>query len=137
MNLFKRLFGIPMSHKEIYDKKRQNFIERSQKLFDFLVKDYGYNKPVHVAGRRQEDGTILHDEIKYEKQMDDKTIVLFNSYHPVDYGFELRIFTPSISIQSKDREILFYVLKEDQDMEQSYLIDAVKVLQKKLFNTKF
>ena len=103
-----------MTQGETYELKRTNFISKSTELFHFLVTEFGFNSPVHQKSE-QPNGVVIRDVIEYEK--DGFTVQLLNAYHPRDYGFELNI-TPA-SIEKK--ELFAFVLKEDQDVEQSYL----------------
>lgn len=65
----------------------------------------------------------------YSNHSIDRKIVFYNAYHPVDYGFELQFYKPSISTRITDCVIVHYVLKEKQDIEQSYLVDVVELLK--------
>jgi hypothetical protein len=53
---------------------------------------------------------------------------LYNAYHPVDYGFELRFH----DLRKIQYEIIYFKLKENQDVEQFYLHEAAKTLLTKL-----
>lgn len=117
-----------MTPGEIYETKRNNFINNTLKYFEFLCSEYGFDKPIHDECI-QENGVILNDYLKYENRSIDRLIVISNSYHPVDYGFEINFYKPSISIKHGDSKMVYYVLKEKQDVEQSYLFEAAKVLK--------
>ncbi|MDJ0829209.1 MAG: hypothetical protein QNI92_05110 [Desulfobacterales bacterium] len=113
---------------EIYALKRQNFVAKVTKYFGFLSKDYGYVGPEHDF-HKQPNGTITCDSLMYTNTALDRQVVFYNAYHPVDYGFELQFYIPSISTEHADRVIAHYVLKENQDIGQTYLDDVVKLLK--------
>tara|TARA_B100000674_G_C37331732_1_gene685614 strand:+ start:95 stop:544 length:450 start_codon:yes stop_codon:yes gene_type:complete len=119
-----------MTPGEIYDIKRNNFIKKTTSLFNYLITDYGYQSPKHKT-YHQDNGTVINDELVYLKLDSSRQLIISNSYHPVDYGFEINLKS---NINSKT-EMLHYVLKEDQDMEQSYL-DEVSILLKTKFQKK-
>ena len=48
-----------------------------------------------------------------------------NSYHPVDYGFEINL----TDLKTGTEEILHSVLKENQDIEQNYLKNSSELLK--------
>ena len=113
---------------EIYQTKRNNFIEKTLKLFNFLTTKYGYDKPIHEEGK-QDDGVIITDDFRYINKNLDRLISISNSYHSVDYGFAISFYKPSISTVYGKGAMAFYVLKEKQDIEQIYLIEAAKHLE--------
>ena len=108
------------------EKIRQNFIEKTQVYFGYLIKDYGYT----FIGIEQSDWA---DKLTYENISIDRKIVLSNSYHPADYGFEIQRYRPSVSINHSDREFQIYVLKEKQDNDQEYLLKASEQLRNQYF----
>ena len=74
----------PMTPGEVYHFKRNNFIEKTLKYFNFLVSEFGYSGPTHKFSQ-QENGTITRDQINYENLVTDRGISIVNAYHPVDY----------------------------------------------------
>ena len=118
----------PMTPKEAYDFKRKCFIEKTIKYFNFLVTDFGYKEPFHKISQ-QENGTEILDEFIYENRNVDRLVTVSNAYHPVDYGFEICFYKPSISTAYGKREMVYYLLKDDQDIEQSYLEQAARTLK--------
>ena len=113
-----RLYG------EIYEHKRKNFINNTQKYFKFLETEFGFNKP-NCRFFEQENGTIISDHVEYESIPSNKKIIISNNYHPVDYGFEINI----INTKGGTNEMLCYVLKEKQDIKQEYLKEQAEVLR--------
>jgi hypothetical protein len=109
-----------MDRVKAYETRRRNFIEQAMKHFEFLCIEFDYSQPEHSL-HQQPNGVVIADSLDYLNVKIDRLIVLWNAYHPVDYGFELQFFRPSISTRHADRFIAHYVLKEDQDIEQSYL----------------
>jgi hypothetical protein len=107
---------IEMIPKEIYDRRRSNFVEKTQNYFQFLETEFGFNKPIHLFFK-QPNGVITSDRIEYENDRLKKKITISNSYHPIDYGFEINL----TDLEINDTEMLFYLLKENQDVEQEYL----------------
>jgi hypothetical protein len=113
-----------------YETKRRNFIERGTLLFSFLCDEFSYSGPVH-SFYQQPNGVVIADYLQYDNEEIDRRIVLKNAYHPVDYGFELQFFRPSVSTRHADRFMAHYVLKEEQDVEQSYLLGAAALAKDK------
>ena len=111
-----------MTPGEIHNLKRKNFIEKTKKYFEFLVLEYGYNKPNHIRSQ-QPNNVIIRDKFIYKGY--DKTIIILNAYHPVDYGFQINL----IHNQTGQTQMIHYVLKENQDVEQSYLKKASEFLK--------
>jgi len=111
-----------MTPGEIYNTKRENFIDKSITQFGFLVSVYRYDSPIHRIFK-QANGVVTCDEFEYAGSQ--KTIIIHNAYHPVDYGFEINI----INHLTKDSDMVYHVLKEQQDMEQSYLPKAAEFLR--------
>ena len=111
-----------------YTIKRLNFITNAKIYFAFLHSNYGYNEPIHVE-KKQENGFVLSDELSYSNINTNRIISLKNSYHPVDYGFELCVYNVLLSTLHKDRKMVYYILKEDQDVEQTYLEEAAVILK--------
>ena len=109
-----------MTNKEDYDLKRKNFIEKASRHFRYLCDEFGYLTPVHST-HQQPNGFILCDSLEYLNESIDRLIILYNAYHPNDYGFEVRFFRPSISTRPSERVMVYHVLKEDQDNDQSFL----------------
>jgi hypothetical protein len=95
-------------------KRRQNFTEKSLRYFDYLTKEFGYT----FKGKEQSDWT---DRLIYENSAVDRMVIISNEYHPVDYGFEIQWFKPTVSKNHSDREFQICVLKENQDDSQEYL----------------
>lgn len=118
-----------MTPREKYDPKRKNFLEKTQKYFEFLVSDCGFNEPIYLINE-QPNGTVISDELKYEHKGLKKSVIISNSYHPVDYGFEINLN----DLTTGQSEMLHFVLKESQDMEQGYLKEAAKILKNELNN---
>ena len=111
-----------MKQNEIHNLRRKNFIEKTKVNFEFLVSELGFNTPKHLK-TTQPNGTIIQDKIEYDKK--DKKIIILNSYHPADYGFEINL----IEKETGETEMLHHVLKESQDVEQSYLKLAAEFLR--------
>jgi len=117
-----------MNRKEAYDLKRKNFIENSMNIFRFICKDYGYLDPVHSFSQHP-NGVITSDSLEYRNGSIDRLVVIYNAYHPNDYGFEVQFYCPSISTLISDKVMVYHVLKEDQDIDQSYLKKAARHIQ--------
>jgi hypothetical protein len=121
-----------MTLKEIYDLKRKYFIDKTIENSKYLVDNFGYSQPIHQISKQAND-IIISEVFQYENKFIDRLITVSNSYHPVDYGFEICVYRPTISLQFIDREILFYVLKEQQDIEQSYIYTIAGQLKDTFF----
>ncbi len=116
-----------MKPQELYDLKRKNFIEKVKKYFEFLKLEYNYN----YKNCMQPNKVVTQD--LFEFIGDKNKIIISNSYHPVDYGFEINI----IDLKTEKKEMIYFKLKEEQDIEQKYIIEASEVLKKFINNTKF
>lgn len=121
-----------MTPGQAFDFKRKNFLEKTLSNFYFLVSEFGYNEPSHKFWQ-QDNGSITRDEFRYENLIADRGICIVNAYHPVDYGFEINFYKPSDKTARRTEEMVYYVLKEDQDIEQSYLEQAAKTLKSNFF----
>ena len=119
-----------MKPEEIHENKRRNFVEKVNALCSFLCTEFGYIGPEHRFSR-QDNGTVICDELIYKNEKIDRQISFYNGYHPVDYGFEIQFYMPSISTEASKREMVHYVLKEDQDIEQTYMYEAINILKEK------
>jgi len=113
-----------MTPKENYDMKRENFIEKTKLYFDFLITEFDFDKPNYKFSD-QPNGVIIADEFEFNNTNKNLKIVLSNSYHPVDYGFEINL----IDLKTGTEEMLHSVLKENQDIEQNYLKNASEFLK--------
>ncbi|WP_192820951.1 hypothetical protein [Rufibacter sp. LB8] len=116
-----------MNIKEQYDAKRKNFIEKSLRFFECLSTDYGYDKPTHTESK-QPNGVIIYDQIEYINKAAERVVRVSNAYHPVDYGFEIRIVNTTPPETHLGGQLVYFVLKEDQDVEQDYLEKAASLL---------
>lgn len=108
--------------------RRENFVLKIPQYFNFLVEDFGYLMTEHQVSQ-QDNGFILSDNFSYENLAVDRLITLRNAYHPVDYGFELCLYKPSVSKMNKDREMVYFRPKEQQDLDQTYLKEASRCLK--------
>lgn len=117
-----------MTPGEIYNLKRKNFIEKTKKNFEFLISEFGFREPEHLTNQ-QPNEAIIQDRIEYDRT--DKKLTLLNAYHPVDYGFEMNLTDK----ENGETEMVYFVLKENQDIEQSYIESAAQFL-KNIFGTK-
>lgn len=111
-----------MTPGEFYNTKRENLIDKSINQFGFLVSVYRYDSPIHRIFK-QANGVVTCDEFEYASSQ--KTIIIHNAYHPAEYGFEINI----IDHFSNQSEMVYHVLKEKQDLEQSYLLKAAEFLR--------
>ncbi len=111
-----------MAPEENYSLKRKNFIEEVKKNFEFLISEFGFNAPKHFS-HKQPNGTISQDILEYDRT--DKKLTFLNAYHPIDYGFEMNLTHK----ENGDTEMLHFVLKENQDIEQSYIESAAQFLR--------
>ena len=82
--------------------------------FEFLVSEYGYCSPEYSTSL-QPNGVATQGKFTYERP--DKTITITNAYHPNDYGFEINLTEK----KTGHVEMLHFVLKENQGIEQYYL----------------
>jgi hypothetical protein len=126
--IFKDNNSNKMTPGEIYDFKRKNFIDKTTENFRYLVESFGYSQPTHKTSK-QDNGVIILDEFQYENKLTDRLVTISNAYHPVDYGFEICAYRPSISTNHPDREMLIIIYKEKQDAEQAYIPTVAKRLK--------
>jgi hypothetical protein len=120
-----------MKFSQEYDLKRNNFISKVTKYFEFLILEFNYRGP-EIMCHKQENGTIIRDTINYINIDKKRKIELSNSYHPNDYGFELLIYN-LIDKKSNDFKMLYNQLKEKQDIEQEYLKEISDRLRKEFY----
>ncbi len=109
-----------MTPGEIYDLKRNNFIDKTIENFKYLVNDFGYSGPTHRIGQ-QDDGTIILDEFHYENKLADRLVTVSNAYHPVDYGFEICVYRPSISKIILTEKCYYFYLKKSKTLDKHIL----------------
>ncbi len=114
-----------MTPGEIYDKKRINFINKTKQYFDFLISEFDFNKPIYTFSE-QPNGSVISDKFEFNNSHGNLKISISNSYHPVDYGFEIKL----TDLNAGTEELIQSVLKEKQDIEQSYLEKASEDLKK-------
>ena len=113
-----------MTPGEVNDTLRNNFVEKAKEYFEFLNSELHFEGPNHRF-YEQANGSITRDELRYENQH--SILVIINAYHPVYYGFEINL-TDKLTVRTK---MLYHVLKEEQDIEQSYLKKVVEDFRKK------
>ena len=112
------------THKEIYDTKRANFINKTKLYFEFLTLEFDFDEPNYTF-YKQSNGTILSDKFEFNNLDRNLRITISNAYHPVDYGFEIKL----TDLNTGTEEMIYNVLKENQDIEQSYLEKASEFLK--------
>ena len=110
-----------MTPGELYELKRMNFIKETKSNFDSLLKSLDFSEPRHEEFK-QDNGTVLNDEIIYLNTDKNIEIIFSNSYHPVDYGMEINI------AKGTEKEMIYFKLKEEQDIEQSYIKATTKIV---------
>lgn len=98
-----------MNTREIYILKRENFVKKVKLYFDFLISEYKFEYTY------QENE--LTDKFDFNSDKFNFKVVLLNAYHPVDYGFEINL----INLKTKSEEMIYNLLKDDQDVEQEYI----------------
>lgn len=113
-----------MTPGEIYNTKRKNFIEKTKLYFDFLPTEFDFDKPIYTFSE-QSNGSVISDKFEFNSADRNLKIVVSNSYHPVDYGFEINL----TDLKTGAKEMVHYVLKENQDIEQNYLEKASEYLK--------
>ena len=114
-----------MTQGEKYEEKRRNFIVKVQKHFEFLVLELNFELQP-IISHAQPNGTVILDEIIYKRK--DKNVIISNAYHPVDYGFEINI----TDVESRTSKMIYELVKEKQDISQSYIVDASINLRDKI-----
>jgi len=110
--------------KEIYDTKRTNFVKKTKLYFEFLTSEFDFDDPNYTFSE-QSNGTILSDKFEFNNSDRNLRITISNAYHPVDYGFEINL----IDLNTGTEEMIYNVLKENQDIEQNYLLKASEFLK--------
>jgi len=113
-----------MTNHELYELKRKNFIQSTKLTFDLLLKSMGFSDAEYIY--KQENGTVTRDEICYKHKEKNLKIEFSNSYHPVDYGMEI-----NVQMDSKS-EMIYYKLKEEQDIEQTYIVESKNIVEQYL-----
>ena len=110
--------------KEIYETKRTNFVNKTKLNFEFLTSEFDFDEPKYTFSE-QSNGTILSDKFEFNNSDKNLRITISNAYHPVDYGFEINL----TDLNTGTEEMIHNVLKENQDIEQSYLQKASEFLK--------
>ncbi len=105
--------------KKIYDTKRESFVDKTKLFFGFLTTDFEFDKPIYTFSQ-QSNGVVILDKFEFNNFDKNLKITISNAYHPLDYGFEINL----IDLKSETEEMIYYVLKENQDDEQKYLEKA-------------
>lgn len=110
--------------KEIYDTKRKNFVNKTKLYFEFLTSEFDFDEPNYTFSE-QPNGTAITDKFEFNNADKNLKITILNNYHPVDYGFEINL----TDLNTGTEEMIHHVLKENQDVEQSYLEKASEFLK--------
>lgn len=84
--------------------------------FEFLTSEFDFDKPNYTFSE-QSNGTVIADIFEFNNSDNNLRITISNAYHPVDYGFEINL----TDLNTGAEEMIHHVLKENQDIEQSYL----------------
>jgi hypothetical protein len=113
-----------MTPGEIYDTKRGNFVHKTKLYFGFLTSDFDFDEPTYTSSE-QSNGAIIADKFEFNNSDRNLKITVSNAYHPVDYGFEINL----TDFNTGKEEMIHSVLKENQDIEQSYLEKASEYLK--------
>lgn len=114
-----------MTAGEIYDTKRKNFVDKTKVYFEFLTIEYDFDEPIYTFSK-QSNGVVITEKFEFNNADKNLKIIVSNSYHPVDYGFEINL----TDLKTGTEEMIESVLKEHQDIEQSYLKNASEYLKK-------
>ena len=93
--------------------------------FQFLCNEYGLKGPIY-KGCEQSKGIIIGNKFEYSRLIRGKVILISNSYHPNDYGYEVYLN----DLINDNKELLDYVLQDYQDSEQKYLKNSSEYLRK-------
>ncbi len=110
--------------KEIYDTKRRNFVNKTKLYFEFLTSEFHFDEPIYKFSE-QPNGTVIKDKFEFNNSDKNLKITISNAYHPVDYGFEINL----TDLNTGAEEMIHHVLKENQNIEQSYLEKAAEFLK--------
>lgn len=109
---------------ENYSLKRKNFVEKCQSVFYFLIDEMKYYPPEVI----QEE---YSDHVSYINVQGTRWLTFSNAYHPSDHGFTFRIAKVENGILLQEVTAL-YLLKEEQDTDQSFLLEAREAALKSL-----
>ena len=110
--------------KESYDTKRKNFVNKTKLYFEFLTSEFDFDEPNYTYSE-QANGTVITDKFEFNNLDKNLRITILNAYHPVGYGFEINL----TDLNTGTEEMIHHVLKENQDVEQSYLKKASEFLK--------
>jgi len=97
------------------------------RTFGFLVDEFGFEPPVDV-------GSQYRHSLAYRCPGRHVAVVFANAFHPVDYGFEIDLYPSEGPWRVADRDMVFHVLKEDQDRDFQFLARGVAALRQALAN---
>lgn len=87
--------------------------------FAFLVSDLGFDAPVIRSDPKKYRHTV-----EYVHAAQNKRLELENAYHPIDYGFEIKLYEADGTCRQ-----LFHVLQQDQDRAFQFLVTAAQTLR--------
>ncbi len=113
----------------MYDIKRENFINKTKLYFEFLTTEFDFEEPNYIFAE-QPNGFVITDKFEFNNVNRSLRIIISNNYHPVDYGFEINL----MDLNTGTKEMIHYVLKENQDIEQNYLEKSSQYLKTYLSN---
>lgn len=95
--------------------------------FRFLVEELGFEPPADVSSQ-------YRHSLAYKLPERNVAVVFTSAFHPVDYGFEIDLYPSEGPWRVADRDMVFHVLKEDQDRDFQFLARGVAALREALAN---
>ncbi len=98
------------------------FKSRVRGLFGFLVEEFGFEPSV------DESGPYTH-RLVFRSESRDQLVEVLNTFHGVDYGFEVNIHPVSGPRPLDDRRMIYHKLKEEQEAGFPFLAKAAEALR--------
>lgn len=105
-----------------YRLKCKNFRDKARSSFKYLINEFDYE--LRYDNYTSQSGSIIINTLIYTNEKRNRIIKISNSFHPKDYGFEIKMVDIS---KKKNKNIVLeklvfgYPLK-NQDFEQNYLL---------------
>ncbi|MCW8195600.1 hypothetical protein F6455_12450 [Proteobacteria bacterium 005FR1] len=98
------------------------FKEQVRTRFAFLTTEFGFEPAL-------DESSAYSHRLTFRNLHSNQLVEVVNAFHGVDYGFEVNIHLASHSRLLDQRNMVYYQLKEDQDVEFAYLAEAVEKLR--------
>lgn len=100
----------------------QEFKAKVKESFGFLQDDFGFESAV------DESSTYAH-RLTFRSVQRNQLVEVVNAFHGIDYGFEINIHSASGPRSLDQRNMVYYRLKEEQDIGFAFLTESAEKLR--------